>query len=293
MYSVLHAINDSVNIEMQTHYFPLSLAREYGRATQAYWSLTSPTHLVLFVHGFGGDPVGTWPEFATLLTKRAGLPVFDYIFYGYDGKTTQANSSALALFNFLDVLLRKPEAVHKQSLPFSKRAPFQYERVVVVAHSLGALVTRRALLHAASMVSSGTPVPWLDSVRMVLFAPAHHGAYVANLVSAFVVDTPWFLGKLLGYYLKYRSPLLDDLQPNSTVIKSLKDETDAIKARLPQPPWYIRATNVLWAEHERVVINAPFCVDAPAGLAVATDHFGVCKPRDLTNKALEYVWNAL
>ena len=277
---------------MQTHHFPLPLPREYGIATQAYWSLDAATHLVLFVHGFGGDPIGTWPEFATLLTKRADLPPFDYIFYGYDGKTTQANSSALGLFTFVDALLGRPASVIAQSLPFIERSPFSYERVVIVAHSLGALVTRRALLHAAAVDASGSAVPWLKNVRMVLFAPAHHGAYVANLVSAFVVDQPWFLGKLLGYYLKYRSPLLEDLQPNSPVITALKDETRAVMDRLPQPPAYIRADGVLWAEKERVVINMPFFADAPPQLAAA-DHFSVCKPGDLRHKALECVWNAL
>lgn len=274
---------------MQRHYLPQALARD-GKNTIAHWSIRPATRLVIFVHGFGGDSVGTWPHFPRLL-PRPDL-TFDYLFYGYDGKFTQANSSALVFYKFLDEFLRAPATLVNQTIPTrARRARFTYDRVVIAAHSLGAFVARRAILHAHSIQARGTNIPWLPTIRLVLFAPAHNGAYAAELASAFIVDQPWYLGKLVGYFAKYRSPLLRDLMPDSPVLTSLHREMAQLAAA-DGIPAYVRAQRVLLADDERVVINAPFFDDEPPD-SLPTDHFGVCKPNDAAHKALEYIWREL
>jgi len=283
------------------HYIGQELEKRFGKRfgadTRAHWSHDPATHLIIFVHGFGGSPVKTWPQFPTLVTQKTPLPSFDYIFYGYDGVRMQANSSALAFASALDDFLADPAAIINQTIPsMSQRAPFSYQRILVVAHSLGAVVTRGALLHAHARRESGVSVPWLDHVRLALFAPAHHGAYTAKIAYSALTSEGWSLGGLLSFFSASQLPLLDDLQPGSTIITELKDRTktliDQYKAQGQPVPPFLRADAVVWALKDTVVVNSRFFEDDPE-VPIDSGHLGVCKPDRPDHKALEVVWKLL
>jgi hypothetical protein len=105
------------------------------------------------------------------------------VFYGYDSVHQQVNYSASEFRDFLTAFLAGPAASINPTIqhltqkhPWLQRdAAFRYTSVVLVAHSLGAIVVRGALLESLSQ-------SWLDTVRLVLFAPAHKGAFVWKLL---------------------------------------------------------------------------------------------------------------
>lgn len=280
----------------QTHHLVQVLGDAHGKKTRAHWSTTSTDRLVLFVHGFGGSPTATWPDFPTLLPYKASDRPFDFVLFGYDGMRHQASTSASRLLSFLDTFLRDPAELINDTIPsLEKRAAFEYRRVVIVAHSLGAVITRRALLDAHKLHIGGSVMPWLNTIRMVLFAPAHRGAYAAALVSEALTDQPWYLGKLVGYIARFNSPLLIDLQANSVLLQDLAADTAAVAAATNPVPDYIKPRRIIRARDERVVINSDLPVDPPVPPTdlLPTDHFGVCKPRRSDHPALAAVWREL
>jgi len=279
---------------MQSHYLPAKLTTNYVEPAMLYCSILDPSALVIFVHGFGGSAAGTWPDFHTLLTQTSNHPIkFDAIFYQYDGKFTQANNSAASFRNFLDHFLANPFAVLKPLLPSgSNRTHCTYKRILLVAHSLGAVVVRRALLDIATY-SAASPRPWLMDTRLVLFAPAHKGAFAASIAQAILSSSRWFLGQLLGRAALYNTPLLSDLLPSSAVLRSLEDETkEVVESKKASCPYAI-AYQVIWAEHEKVVQNDKFVADPPATLELGRDHMTVCKPKTSSDPVFQHVLHAL
>jgi hypothetical protein len=274
----------------QTHFFPRNLP--YGRGTRAHWASRPATKLIIFVHGFGGSTVGTWPNFPGLLPQSPSVATADIVFYGYDGRYTQANSSAISFFDFLYKFLGAPEKLINQTQPAeaAARSAFQYADIIIVAHSLGAVVTRRALLHGQEKSKTGTLLPWLETIRMVFFAPAHSGAYAAGIALSFLSSQGWFLGNLIGHFVRYKSPLLSDLEPESPTINELKrDTTEAIKSRKGRSKNHLVANAVVWAEIDKVVRNATFCKDPPPTQLQGKNHTQVCKPAGLTDPIFKAV----
>src|SRR5438105_9623963 len=141
----------------------------FGRNSQAWWSAEPTTSLIIFVHGFGGSAVGTWRDFPGSL--RSQLRGSDLVFYGYDGEHARAGISAGLLKKHMNVFLDHPDKVFNESmLMMVQRDAFQYETITVVAHSLGAIVSRLALVEAFNEKQ-----PWVNAIRLILFAPAHRG----------------------------------------------------------------------------------------------------------------------
>jgi hypothetical protein len=87
---------------MDNHYINSQLITRYSTPSTAYWSKVVPQTLLFFVHGFGGSAAGTWPAFPELLLRVPSGKSMDFVFYEYDGRFTQSNSSAVELFNFLE-----------------------------------------------------------------------------------------------------------------------------------------------------------------------------------------------
>ncbi len=258
----------------QQHHFAESLKR--GTATSAHWAVSLPRSILVFVHGFCGHAISTWVSFPEMLLADPRTIQTDIVFYGYDGKTRQAGNSSLELLTFLRDVATRPWALSSSGIGRSRADP-PYERIVVAAHSLGAVVTRRALLDAARVGDA-----WLERVRFVLFAPAHNGAYAAVLASAFVSEQDWFLGKLAGAVAQYNIPLIEDLKPDSVVLRRLQDDTrTALGPLLAEDPGaspsHLVARAVVWANDDKVVINQPFQCD-PLPVLWDGDHSRVCKP---------------
>src|SRR6266404_521895 len=133
---------------MQTHW---SLRRiSAGQNSMAEWAVQPEGNALVFVHGFKGSAVGTWTEFPTLMRDQARCSGWDLIFYGYDGVRTRATNSAGHLREWLEILSTNPLSIINPTLDEEVRrgAGFAYKRIILVAHSLGAIVSRQALLDA-------------------------------------------------------------------------------------------------------------------------------------------------
>jgi pimeloyl-ACP methyl ester carboxylesterase len=218
---------------------------------------------VLFVHGFNGDALSTWKGFDTIALQHRDFRETDLVFFGYDGLRSNALASASFLYDLIDDLMG-----NRSLVPSVKRAAPAYDRCVIAAHSLGAVVTRWALLRAFHQ-----KCPWLDKVRYLLFAPAHCGGVAVDSVSELLGATA--ITKIFAGAVKAKLPLLNELAPNSMILKALEEQT---RAAINAGCDALRAKRVVIAEYEEVVSNIPFVGDPfPTAIRNAW-HTTVCKP---------------
>ena len=207
-------------------------------------------------------------------------------FYGYDGLRAELNASAAIFCAFLDRLFAATKRYLNQNLPPSAQRDnnFKYSELVIVAHSLGAVIARRALLNATLNKSK-----WFPKKKIVLYAPAHKGANVVSLAMEALSIFPFL--RFFSLALRYKSPLIDQLKPNSETLTNLL--RDAKVARKGGRNPHLVPIKVIIAEYEEIVINDQFC-DDPAPVAIAgTSHTTVCKPRRSFLLPLTHLENCL
>jgi len=196
-------------------------------------------------------------------------------------------TSSAALFrDFLDRLFSPTAQLVNGNLPAAAQRPasFAYDKMIVVAHSLGAVITRRALLDATRLGRD-----WATKIQMLLFAPAHKGANVADL--ALEAASGFKFVRLFGIFARFESPLIDQLKPGSDVLKNLLDET--VEARRNGANLHLKAHKVIIAEYEKIVRNETFGDDPPPESIPDTTHTSVCKPRVDFRRPLEFLEDCL
>ena len=243
----------------------------YGKL-RAVLAKASHRRAVLFVHGYGGDALGTWSRFHEMLPEEAQCAHHDLFFYEYDGLYANMDASAASFRRLLDLLFENPAAVINLSLPDAVRRPkdFAYDQIVLVAHSLGAAIVRKALLSAWREKAD-----WWGKTKLVLFAPAHKGARIARLAEQ-VIGGFRFLPFVAGIW-KFKSPLVEELMPGSPYLTQLEEETLAALAAGARPT--LVADRVFYAQHERIVEGLRFAED-PDPVALEGNHFSICKPME-------------
>lgn len=259
---------------MQTHLTPRSLTatEKPDKDVRALFSVQPSSKAVLFIHGYGGDVISTWSDFHELLLGCRKCRGHDIFFYGYDGLRADMNASAALFRTFLNRLLGETKSFFANNLPPSAKRPdnFRYGELVIVAHSLGAVISRRALIDATKEKSD-----WVRKIRLVLYAPAHKGARVADL--ALETASSFNFLKLFGFAARFESPLVDALRRDSAELKTLL--ADVVEARKKDANKHLRAVKVIIAEYEKIVSNETFADDpAPITIPNAT-HITVCKPK--------------
>lgn len=241
------------------------------KSHHAVWSTNPTGNALFFVHGYGGNALATWAEFDRQLPDHSESDGYDLIFWGYDGIRSNTIASASVLYRFLDSLFEDPSSLANSTLADSAHRPddFQYERLILVGHSLGAVLVRWALLMA---LQDGKP--WVDRVELVLFAPAHMGARVKDL--ALLTSGHFhFLSYFTSFVLFY-SPLIDELDQGSQHLEELRRKTEEAIAQGNAN--CLIARKVVIAEHERIVNNLPFCRDPVPTTFLGRDHCNLCKP---------------
>lgn len=259
---------------MQSHLVPrtLSGSEKPDKDVQVAFSTAPDGKAILFIHGFSGDAIKTWSDFHQILPESPKCAGRDLFFYGYDGLRAEMNASAAIFRAFLDRLFTKTNQFLAANLPASAQRPvgFAYEELTIVAHSLGAVVARRALLDATRAKSA-----WPSRIRLVLYAPAHMGANVADL--ALEAANSFLPLRFFGSIARFQSPLIDQLRPNSSELKQLLEDTRAHRLGGANP--HLVARKVIIAERELIVRNGTFGDDPPPEAIAGTSHISVCKPR--------------
>lgn len=223
--------------------------------------------------------MGTWDLFPNLLQEQSSTKGNDIFFYGYESLRQRAAYSAAELRDWLQDIFSQRTAEFVNSLlpPQAPRRPadFGYERVIISAHSMGAVVVRRALLDLAREQNL-----LFDQVRLIFFAPAHMGGDIIQLASVAlgVLRLP-----LISPILKLAWPSLRDLEPGSGTLSQLREHTiDAIEqARAKRTPArHLIAETVIHGQKDKIVIQNPFCDDPSLKRAHGKGHMEICKPRE-------------
>jgi triacylglycerol esterase/lipase EstA (alpha/beta hydrolase family) len=111
-----------------------------------YLSHKQPKRLVVFVHGFGGKAVSTWQRFPDGGSKKQWWREADLLFVRYNSKrdniTGTAHRVARELGRFYPQLPN--DLLEVDGVGVRASAESRYNELVVVGHSLGGVVVRRA-----------------------------------------------------------------------------------------------------------------------------------------------------
>jgi hypothetical protein len=140
-----------------------------------------------------------------------------------------------------------------------------------VAHSLGAIVSRRAILNARLKRKK-----WVDKTGLFLFAPAHCGSRSIQQLAADALAGIPGIGKSARAAAEYKLAPLDDLKEGSQTLRQLEDDTK--KALATGGAAYLIAKEVVFGMKELLVNTVRFCDDPVADFLPGHDHNSICKP---------------
>jgi alpha-beta hydrolase superfamily lysophospholipase len=256
-----------------------------GHKSRAQWAVNPSGTAVVFVHGFGGSSTKSWTNFSGLAPQRSSCVGVDLLFYGYDSIGQHLHPVAADLRKLLDDLFTNPaDSVINRTLDIGYYRPnsFNYKRIVVAAHSSGAVIARQSLLEATQAMA-----PWSTKTRLVCFAPAHHGVRAADLAGeCFSLLKIPLIGSVATLFFK----TLSDLKGDSPLLKSLKEQTSAAISSGAQ---HLVAKNVVFARNDPIVETVRFCVDPPPDFIENKTHFSVCQPDVDFLDPLQYIEGAL
>ncbi|RDZ28892.1 esterase/lipase family protein [Lysobacter silvisoli] len=243
----------------------------------AYWNVRPAQSLVVFVHGWGGHCTDTWKPAAGYIAAHDGAGAgHDLLFYAYDSRNQPAGVSAAQLARYLLDFLADPTAAINASAKFGlRRQATAYQSVIFLCHSLGAVVTRQALLDLAAR--SNAPPAWLNRVRLALFAPAHKGALATEVGNTLLSELLGAPGRAIGAALRLKWQSLLDLEQGSSFLATLEQDSRAYLQHNPGAGC-ARAAVVAWASNDLIVVRQNFALDVPAEVVNGTDHVSICKP---------------
>ncbi len=281
----------SIRPSIQYHFLGRRLELPFPDCnSEVHWSFTPNGTIIVFVHGFGGHATRTWDLFRYFLfTDTNTLPYYqevrdtDFLYFGYESQNRQIWTNADRFYDVLSWLGTKPSSLLiNPTIPAEGHRPedFQYNRIVLVAHSLGAVLCRKALLKAYRQKA-----PWLPSTRTIFFAPADMGAHLPNLIQEALF--PFFpLRLVLGFYKLY-AQVIRDVEVGSPILNRLRSDTQESLQKDPIAP--LLATKVVFASDERVVIQDNFLPDEATTRIDKVGHINVCKPRESNSLAISIV----
>jgi pimeloyl-ACP methyl ester carboxylesterase len=269
---------------MQSHYPIAKLAGDHADSLAIL--STAPTgHACIFIHGYSGNPFKTWTEFERMVYNAPALAGHDFYFFGYDGIRSELVASAGVFRSFLKSLAGPPFELTFEPASPGRAQDFLYNSIVIVAHSLGAVLTRWALLDLRQESYSN-----LDRFRFLLFAPAHKGSRVAKLAAMAAGGFP-LVGALVTA-LHFASPLVEQLAAGSQELQNLEARTQKAIAE-DGPRSYLVAHKVWIATREQVVVNMPFASDPLPEPFLDCNHMTLCKPSESFPRPFLEVLNAL
>jgi hypothetical protein len=245
-------------------------------------SRNKPDALIIFVHGFRGDALETWQDFDQLVITNPRFRNADFIFFGYDAYHSNVLAGASFLYNLLNDLERENRAaIAGATNPEIAGIRCEYKRIILVAHSLGAVVCRWAIVRAVEERKD-----WRSRLRLLLFAPAHTGSELAHLATSAAGGFAWV--SLFVQAVKANVPLVRELDPSSRILTELAGRVSKAKN---EP--CLKASRVVIAEREVVVSNLPFPGDPCPDALRDTDHISVCKPTAARMKPIQYLEDLL
>jgi len=246
-----------------------------------YLSHLAPQRLVVFVHGFYGGPLRTWQRFPD--SQRAWWHSSDLLFVGYDSRRDNITGTAARLRRHLPRFYPELPDEHLRAGGVRVRATAtnRYGELLLVGHSLGGVVLRRALcdvaqewIHAGELDGS-SPKPALLDAQVRLFSPASAGFRPAGLVGLMRSTPAWFAANMV----LRRSSAFTDLEPNSEILNQTRQRTESLIDNYAADLGSLRA-RILWANPDNVVVTERYRTDMVDDAVDSTTHRSVCKPHD-------------
>lgn len=241
--------------------------------------------LVVFVHGFGGQSVGTWANFHRPAsgTDAQWWREADLLFVGYnslkDSVVGVAQRLRSMLPHFYPVPFQSPHLIR-----IAEPTP-TYTELVVLGHSLGGLIVRRAICDSVQhWQQCGEPDndrPPLIDAHVRLFSPAIGGfrpggalgmAKAAGTLRLFEI----FIRKASAY---------TDLQRGSDVLTTTRSRTENLARQRSELSALFPL--IVWASPDNVVVEERYDTDIVDTAWDNTTHSSVCKP---TLKEFEQPW---
>ncbi len=250
----------------------------------------APRTAIVFVHGWGGSALATWEAFPSALRELREAADADVFFLDYPStKTSVAVCAGEARELLLDLLRAPGKNLVNASLPDGttpRSEGWRYARIWLVAHSMGAVVVRRALL---DLDRAALGAPEAESLRLLFFAPAHRGSSLPHLVAS-GLGLEWLPGaSLAGRALVtyYRS--LADLEQGSTALNLLLEDSKAARERRKAA----RAADadlraiVLHARDDKVVVQDRFDDDIEERPIAYRNHRSASKPDESYRRPID------
>ena len=261
--------------------FRRQLASTLVGKRSVWFPSNSPTRrLLVFVHGWGwGRPVeNTWGDFVRVLDAWSiEHQSWDILMYGYDCADSGIQQLAMRLSSILDAVWTAPDLA---GYPFEPRSGNQsrgtgvhWQALHLVCHSMGAVVARRALLDKTRLPGLRSD-DWSHVTKMTMFAPAHTGVLVGELLGSVVTAVPVI--SLLAWAFSAKYPCLEDIDASDRrgTLRQLAEHAVEQCALHPQ----VEARLVAFASRDKVVSSRPFPIDRRAIEIDGTDHQTICKP---------------
>jgi pimeloyl-ACP methyl ester carboxylesterase len=258
---------------MSNHSLPISLdglsslGVRLRKESSALWVRKTPVKTcVVFVHGYGGRAIGTWGDFPKLATNGPEFDEVDLIFLGYESRWRPAEYNVGVIYDVVSLLAEEPVRLLAKVNGPERPSWLGYERIVLVGHSLGG-----ALVRTVAMSAKTEGKAWATKLRLALFAPAHKGANVIELVLLSAGFLKWAgLPQAVALAI---SPVLRDLQKGSEYLKALLSAAEGIGDHCTS-----KAAFVAHASGDKVVFQDRFYLDPPLHPYESQNHVSCCKP---------------
>lgn len=249
-----------------------------------YVSNTFASRLVVFVHGFGGKSTSTWQGFPDCQKRGTWWRNADMLFIGYKSSRDSITGVSNRIRRNLPFFYPSPPEslmiLHGE--PIRTDISSQYQELILVGHSLGALVLRHALAQEAQewenapeqMRAFDEPHPLLSG-KLRLFSPASGGFRKAgDLAMLMEYAGIW---PAIETWLR-RSSAYTDLQPGSIMISDTRRRTETLAEN---GKFDALRAEILWASPDKIVNESDYDTDFRSLSVDKKTHRSVCKPNDL------------
>jgi pimeloyl-ACP methyl ester carboxylesterase len=223
--------------------------------------------------------LGTWQQFPQ--SADAWWQQSDMLFVSYDSARCTITGAADAFRQGLSRFYPKirNDLLSVRGVMVRESREDGYEQLVLVGHSLGGVIVRRAVCDAADewlrgLYLSSQPPP-IVGASTILFSPASAGVRFAGWAGMLRATKPWsFVDMVLS-----RSPAYTDLKPGSRVLEDTRRRTEYLVSQLGSQAGALVAA-IAWADPDRVVLDERYDTDGVVRHVSRTTHRSVCKPTD-------------